>query len=101
MMGIQDNSTAIGRNSDRIDENSEGVAISLSLVNPDLVGSESFAVAMNWGGYEGESALGFSAMGVLSRDFMGTGSRLALGGGLGVGLDKDNMGGRAGGQLSW
>jgi len=98
---VNTNTNAISRNADRTDEALEGVAISMSLTNPDLVGSESFAVAMNWGGYEGENALGFSAMGVLSRDVLGSGARFSVGGALGVGLDKDNVGGGAGGQLSW
>ena len=93
--------TRLDQNERRTDDALEGVAIAVSMANPDLVGTESFAIAMNWGGFEGENALGLTTMGVLSRDFIGTGARLSLGGGLGVGLAKDNVAGRAGGQLSW
>jgi len=115
MMAIQENATSIqsnsaqignletrlDRNERRTDDALEGVAVSVSMANPDLVGTESFAIAMNWGGYEGKNALGLTTMGVLSRDFVDTGARFSVGGGLGMGLDKNNVAGRAGGQLSW
>lgn len=85
----------------RIDENTEGVAIALALQNPDLVGRESFGLSVNWGGFDGASAIGIAATGVLGRDVFGAGDRLAIAGGVGFGLDEDTVGGRVGAQLSW
>jgi hypothetical protein len=98
---IQQNSLDIESNRRDIKKNREGVAIAASLADPDLVGSESFGLRGTWGNYDGENALGFTGMGVLSRDFMGTGSRLAFGGGIGFGLQENKVGGRAGGQITW
>ena len=100
-LDIQQNSLDIESNRRDIKKNREGVAIAASLADPDLVGSESFGLRGTWGNYDGENALGFTGMGVLSRDFMGTGSRLAFGGGIGFGLQESKVGGRAGGQLTW
>lgn len=86
---------------DRIDENSEGVAIALALQNPDLVGNESFGMAVNWGGFDSSNALGIAATGVLGHDLFGGGDRLAIAGGVGFGFDQDTVGGRLGAQLTW
>jgi len=85
----------------RIDENSEGVAVALALQNPDLVGNESFGLSVNWGGFSGSNAIGIAATGVLGRGIFGPGDRLAVAGGVGVGLEDDAVGGRVGAQLSW
>ena len=47
----------------RIDENKSGVALAISMENPDLTGNERFGVAMNYGNFEGASALSWSANG--------------------------------------
>ena len=47
----------------RIDENKSGVALAISMENPDLTGNERFGVAMNYGNFEGASALSWSAHG--------------------------------------
>jgi len=85
----------------RIDENTEGVAIALALQNPDLVGNESFGLSVNWGGFDNANALGVAATGVLGRDVFGAGDRLSIAGGVGIGMDDDTVGGRVGAQLSW
>lgn len=85
----------------RIDENTEGVAVALALQNPDLVGNETFGMAVNWGGFDSSNAIGIAATGVLAHDFLGGGDRLAIAGGVGFGLDKDTVGGRVGAQLTW
>ena len=85
----------------KIDENAEGVAIAMAVVNPDLTGSESFGMSFNYGNFEGSSALGFAVTGVLSRNVFGGGERLALSGGVGFGLDNDTTGGRVGAQITW
>ena len=79
----------------------EGVAVALSLVDPVLVDGASAGVRVGWGTYGGENAIGVSALGVLTRDAFGGGEALAIGGGVGVGLDDGNVGGRLGVQLTW
>ncbi len=87
-----------------------GIAIANALENPDLVGHEQFGLAANFGFFEGSSALGITAMGVLGRNFMGSGERWALSGGVGVSLSEEKyggrksdtvVGGRAGLQVTW
>jgi hypothetical protein len=94
----------------QIGENSAGVAIAIALENPDLVGNETFGLSANLGFFDGNTALGVAAMGVLGHNFMGEGERWALSGGVGVSLDENNFGGqktdrtvagRAGVQVSW
>lgn len=52
---------------------------------------------LNWGNYEGENALGLTAIGGLSDNFAG--GRLSVGGGVGWGMQQNSFGGRAG--LQW
>jgi hypothetical protein len=87
-----------------------GIAIAMSLENPDLVGNERFGIAANLGFFEGNTALGVSLMGVLGHNFVGGGERWALSGGVGVSLDDNDFGGRSAGttvagragvQVSW
>jgi hypothetical protein len=82
-----------------VDRLESGVAIAMSAVGPDLTGAERFGLSLNWGGFEGASAIGGGATAVVWR---GNGSRFALTGGIGVGLEgEDAVGGRAGGQWTW
>ena len=74
--------------------------------NPDLTGNERFGVAMNYGNFEGASALSWSAMGVLGYDVLSRGDRVAVSGGFGVGFEDGNAGddvwgGRVGAQWTW
>ena len=70
----------------------------MSAQGPDLVTNESFGIAMQWGGFEGGSAIGGGVTGVIYR---GDEYRMAVTGGLGVGLDENTVGGRVGGQITW
>ena len=79
----------------------EGVAVALSLADPVLTGGDSFGIRVNWGHFDGHSAIGLSMMGVLDRNLFGGGETLAIGGGIGVGLADGATGGRIGLQLSW
>jgi len=87
----------------RIDENTSGVALAMSMENPDLTGNERFGMAANWGNFEGANALGLSLMGVLGNNFVTKGDRVALSGGFGVGFEEGDgdsvYGGRVG--LQW
>ena len=79
----------------------QGVAVALSVSDPVLMNGDVFGMRVNYGHFEGQSALGFSAMGVLGRNVFGHGETLAIGGGLGFGLNDHSVGGRVGLQLSW
>ena len=87
------------------DSASPGVALAISMENPDLTGNERFGVAMNYGNFEGASALSWSAMGVLGYDVLSGGDRVAVSGGFGVGFEDgsgdDVWGGRVGAQWTW
>jgi hypothetical protein len=89
----------------RLDENAAGVALAISMENPDLTGDERFGVATHWGGFEGANALSLSMTGVLGHDFVSRGDRVAVSGGFGVGFNDDAgddvWGGRAGVQWTW
>jgi len=93
-----------------LSENQAGIAISMALAAPAVLDSESFAVALNWGGFNQSHALGFSALGVVARDVLGVGERISLTAGFGLSLNEKEFGGRsadtqfggrAGVQLSW
>jgi hypothetical protein len=95
----------LDNNEKDIDELFSGVALAISMENPDLTGNERFGVAMNYGNFEGASALSWSAMGVLGYDVFSRGDRIAVSGGFGVGFEEDNgddvWGGRVGAQWTW
>jgi len=87
-------------NADDIDDNSEGIAMAMSIQDPDLVGDERLGLKVGWGTFSGENAMGVAASGVLVPD-IGAGIRLGLAGGAAFGLSRGGIGGRAGLQLSW
>jgi hypothetical protein len=95
---IGQNTNQIRRQGNQIAENQEGVAVAMSANGPDLVTNESFGLSLQWGGFEGAGALGGGMTGVIHR---GETYRMALTGGIGVGLDEGTVGGRAGGQITW
>ena len=87
-----------------------GVAIAMAMANPDLVGREVFGLSGNVAYWEENVALGFSAMGVLGRNLLGQGERLAVSGAVGVSVEEksfgqqgstNSVGGRAGAQITW
>jgi hypothetical protein len=72
----------------RLDEHASGISLAMSMQNPDLVANERFGLAANWGTFDGANAMSASVMGVLGRDFLFTGSRLAVSGSVGVGFQN-------------
>jgi len=87
-----------------------GVSIAMAMENPDLVGNETFGISGNVSYWEENVALGFSAMGVVGRNVLGKGERLAISGAVGFTVeernfggqnDKQSVGGRAGMQMTW
>ncbi len=85
----------------RLNEQAEQAAISNALEDPDLVGAENIGLRMNWGGIEGENALGLSGAAVLDRNVLSPNDRLAISGAVSLGLQHDQVGGRVGAQLTW
>ena len=90
---------------ERLDEAESGIALAISLENPDLVAGEKFGVAMNVGFYEGAEALGFAAQGVAGYNVFSEGDRVTFSGAVGVGFENgrgdSTVGGRVGGQITW
>ena len=89
--------------------NRAGLAISLALEAPDLAAGEDFGIRLGLGNFDGNAhAMGFSAIGILGRNLISSGDRLAFNGGIGWGhsefmgyKQKGIVAGRAGLQLSW
>ena len=84
-----------------VDENREGVALALAVDTPDFVAGEKFGMRMNFGTFEGETALGFSAAGVVAENVFGNNGRVSIDAGLGYGVGEGTFGARAGLQLTW
>ncbi len=88
-----------------LDEAESGIALAISMENPDLVAGEKFGVAVNAGFYESAQAVSIAAEGVVGYNVFSPGDRVAVSGGVGVGIDNgrgDNVvGGRVGGQITW
>jgi hypothetical protein len=81
------------------DELSAGIAIATALENPDLTGSETFGVMVNYGNYQGSSAVAISMAGVLGTNVFGAGDRVSIAGGVGVSTDGGDVAGRVG--IQW
>lgn len=73
---------------------SEGVALSLALPNATVDAGKTFGAAVNFGTFNGESAIGLSGA-IQAAD------GLTFNGALGVGLARGTTGGRAGINFSW
>ena len=79
----------------------EGVAVALALSDPTLQPGDSFGIKAGVGLFNGNTALGFSALGVIDKNLFGNGETLAIGGGVGVGTNRGTVGGRLGAQITW
>ena len=84
-----------------VQENREGIALALAVSPPDFVSGETFGLKMNFGTFEGESAVALSAAGVVARNVFGGSGRVSVDAGIGLGLDDGTVGGRVGMQLTW
>jgi hypothetical protein len=91
----------IDRQGRDINENAEGVAVSMATSDPDLFGGQVFAIKGNWGNFEGSNALGFALKGRVAEDMFGTGTQLTVSGGAGFGLNEGTIGGRISAQVGW
>jgi len=90
----------ISRNKNDIEDNQRGIAMAMSLQDPDLVGDERLGLKVGWGTFGGEHAMGVTAAGVVLPD-IGAGIRLGVAGGAAFDLEEGDVGGRAGFQLTW
>jgi hypothetical protein len=90
---------------ERLDEAEAGIALAISMENPDLIAGEKFGLAMNVGFYEGAEALSLSAQGVMGYNVFTEGDRVTFSGGVGVGFENGRgnevVGGRVGAQITW
>ena len=79
----------------QIDTNTEGIAMAFALSGASLLPSDSnFAMSFDYGHFDGSNALAFGAAGRLDKN-------IYVSGGLGIGTDTGNVGGRAGVTLAW
>jgi hypothetical protein len=69
-----------------LDEHASGIALAMSMENPDLVGPEVFGIAGSLGTFQGAYAFSVAAMGVVGHDVFQEGDRVAVSGGAGLGL---------------
>lgn len=83
----------------RIEEQEHQSAISNALEDPDLVAGERFGVRINWGAAGEQNAFGVTGMAVIHDSPSDFGGRLTASGG--IAFSGDQVGGRAGLQLSW
>jgi hypothetical protein len=83
----------------RIDKANQGIAIAMSVQNPVLTGGDRFGVAVNFGDFAGNNAVGAAAVGILDKNFFGGGEKFGLTGGFGV--SNNQAAGRVGMQLTW
>ena len=89
-----------------LDEAQSGIALAISMENPDLVAGERFGIAVNGGFMKArEKAVSVSAEGVLGYNVFRDGDRVAISGAVGVGVENGRgdsvVGGRVGGQITW
>lgn len=75
-------------------EANEGVAVSTALPNATVDPGKTFGIAVNFGTFEGESALGLGAA-------MQVGGGLTLNGAIGAGTTHGTVAGRVGANFSW
>jgi hypothetical protein len=84
-----------------------GAAIAMALSDPSIADNQRFGIKMNWGGFDGANAVGFSAAGVLARGLVAKEDSLTLSGAgawgeaSAEGYNKSTFGGRASLQFAW
>jgi len=77
-----------------IDENTEGIAVAIAMGGLSLPDTKAFALSANMGFYDGKQAV--AAQGAIRLD-----KTFALTGGVGIGLEGGELGGRAGIMAAW
>lgn len=77
-----------------------GIAIASSLATPDRTGNQTWAMAVNWGNFDGYNALSASAIANIASDVWGTGNTISLGGSIGGSLERNQVAGRVSLQIA-
>ena len=85
----------------RDEQLASGVAISLALAQPLFQPGQEFAVRVGWGDFDGSSAFGVTAAGVVAAGFVGPTSTVIVDGGIGTGTSTNMVAGRTGVSLGW
>ena len=103
--GLQSQINGLGR---RDKELAGGIAIATAIATPTLLSGQTFAMRGGWGSFDGETALSFSAAGLLARGYAGSTSSLVVDVGVGSVVDVGSKGtgtnmtaGRAGITFGW
>jgi hypothetical protein len=78
-----------------------GIAIAMSLVQPQFQAGQTLAVRAGWGNFDGTAAVGVTAAGLLATGFLGPTSSVIIDGGVGSGMSTNMVAGRAGLSLGW
>lgn len=79
----------------QVEGNTEGVAMAMALAGGlNLPEGKNFGISGNWGTFDGEHAMGFGAVGRVSKN-------VYLNGGVGIGAGHGKVGGRAGVMFTW
>ncbi|WKW52285.1 hypothetical protein [Rhodomicrobium lacus] len=91
----------IGGLQTRDNELAEGIAVSLALSQPVLQAGQTFATRVGFGNFDGSSAFGLTAAGVIDRGTFGSGTSVVLDGGFGVGSKEGVVAGKAGVTFGW
>ena len=82
------------RNEDAIDRNEQGIAIAIALSGLALPTGKAFAMSGDMGFYEGKSAVAMQGALRLNEN-------VVLSGGVGVGMERQTVGGRIGAMAAW
>lgn len=85
----------------RDDQLAEGIAIAMAVDAPTFLPGQTFAVRVGWGNFDGSSAVGLSAAGLIDRNTFGPGSSVILDAGIGTGATQSVSAGRAGVTFGW
>lgn len=85
----------------RDDKLAERIAIATAVQAPTFLPGQTFAVRVGWGNFDGSSAVGMAAAGIVDRNTFGPGSSVVLDAGIGTGATQSVSAGRASVTLGW
>ena len=86
---------------DRDKDLASGIAIAMSLDQPQFQPGQTLAMRVGWGNFDGSSAIGVTAAGIVARGFLWPTSSLIVDAGVGSGVETSMVAGRAGMSLGW
>jgi trimeric autotransporter adhesin len=91
---------SINRLNGKVQDLGAGVAIASSLSTPDRTGSQTWAVALNWSGFEGFNAMSGSAIAAIAHDMFFPGDMISLAGSAGGSFERNQVAGRVSLQIA-